>query len=227
VSSSRAAARIARTTRPGSSRRTAPWSGASQRLSRLQGLNAAAALARLYATVRLFVNFFQPSFKLARKERDGARVRKYYHAPATPYQRPLAEVQIPEAVQGRMQALYATLDPIRLLSEMRGLQQHLVEIADRTGSDDALNASRRRRWSSSSPVCGRHGRRARHVRLPGPKRKSRERGGMWIRWKPLRHSCARGLRQNRFGPGGNCSNNCRQRILVSIPMGSSAHCSDG
>ncbi|ESY18740.1 hypothetical protein X751_16520 [Mesorhizobium sp. LNJC395A00] len=45
---------------------------------RLAGLEAAAALAQLYATVRLFVNFFQPSFKLAAKERDGARVRKRF-----------------------------------------------------------------------------------------------------------------------------------------------------
>ncbi len=52
---------------------------------RLEGLEAAAALAQLYSTVRLFVNFFQPSFKLAEKERDGARVRKRYHPPATPY----------------------------------------------------------------------------------------------------------------------------------------------
>ena len=32
---------------------------------RLEGLAATAALARLYATTRLFVNVFQPSFKLA------------------------------------------------------------------------------------------------------------------------------------------------------------------
>ncbi len=31
---------------------------------RYEGLDAAAALARLYASLRLFVNFFQPSFKL-------------------------------------------------------------------------------------------------------------------------------------------------------------------
>ncbi|MBB6414332.1 hypothetical protein HNQ71_007042 [Mesorhizobium sangaii] len=49
---------------------------------RLEGLEAAAALAQLYSTVRLFVNFFQPSFELAGKERDGARVRKRYHLPA-------------------------------------------------------------------------------------------------------------------------------------------------
>jgi hypothetical protein len=43
---------------------------------RFEGLEAAAALARLYAAMRLFVNFFQPSFKLAAKARDGALVRK-------------------------------------------------------------------------------------------------------------------------------------------------------
>ena len=32
---------------------------------RYEGLDAAAALARLYSSLRLFVNFFQPSFKLA------------------------------------------------------------------------------------------------------------------------------------------------------------------
>src|ERR1700751_2226906 len=54
---------------------------------RLEGLEAATALMRLYTTVRLFVNYFQPSFKLAEKHRDGARVRKHYHPPATPCQR--------------------------------------------------------------------------------------------------------------------------------------------
>jgi hypothetical protein len=43
---------------------------------RFEGLQAAAALARLYASMRLFVNFFQPSFKLASKARDGALVGK-------------------------------------------------------------------------------------------------------------------------------------------------------
>jgi hypothetical protein len=38
---------------------------------RFVGLEAAAALGRLYVAVRLYVNFFQPSFKLASKARDG------------------------------------------------------------------------------------------------------------------------------------------------------------
>jgi hypothetical protein len=57
---------------------------------RLEGLAAAAALSRLYAASRLFVNFFQPSFKLASKTRVGAKVRKTYHLPETPYAKLLA-----------------------------------------------------------------------------------------------------------------------------------------
>src|ERR687886_383856 len=96
----------------------------------LEGWAAAAALARLYATVRLFVNFFQPSFKLAGKEREGARVRKRYHPPATPCERLLADARTNEEVRRRVNELRATLDPVRLLQEMRAAQQTLVAIAD-------------------------------------------------------------------------------------------------
>src|SRR5665811_813070 len=50
---------------------------------RFEGIEATALLAQLYSTLRLFVNFFQPSFKLAEKTRDGPKVRKRYHPPAT------------------------------------------------------------------------------------------------------------------------------------------------
>src|SRR5947199_4239581 len=98
---------------------------------RFEGLEAAATLARLYAAMRLFVNFFQPSFKLATKVRDGALVRKRYHPPATPCQRLIADPRTSEAVRRRGQELRAMLDPVRLLKEIRAVQQQLVEIADR------------------------------------------------------------------------------------------------
>ena len=47
-----------------------------------EGLTAARAITRLYGASRLFVNFFQPSFKLASKQRDGAKVTKHYHPPS-------------------------------------------------------------------------------------------------------------------------------------------------
>ncbi len=103
---------------------------------RFEGLEAAAALAQLYKTTRLFVNFFQPSFKLAGKERDGARVKKKYHRPATPCQRLLADPRTSAEVRQRLETLQATLDPVSLLHEMRVAQQRLVEIADAPVKED-------------------------------------------------------------------------------------------
>jgi len=57
---------------------------------RLEGSRAVEALARLYSATRLFVNFFQPSFKLKEKIRTGSRILKRYHAPETPTSRLLA-----------------------------------------------------------------------------------------------------------------------------------------
>jgi hypothetical protein len=135
---------------------------------RFEGLDAAAELARLFAAVRLFVNFFQPSFKLAEKERDGARVRKRYHKPATPYQRLLADQRTPEEVRRRADAVYATLDPVFLLRRIRAGQQRLVEIADQPHSGEAASAPFQRS-SSFFPGCAQHGRRARSARPRLPK----------------------------------------------------------
>ncbi len=108
---------------------------------RYVGLEAAATLGRLYVSVRLFVNFFQPSFKLAEKVRDGAKVTKRYHSPATPYQRLLADPRTSDEVRSRVSALHATLDPVRLLSEIRLAQRQLVEIADRPVTGEATAPS--------------------------------------------------------------------------------------
>ena len=99
---------------------------------RFEGLEATAALAELYASARLFVNFFQPSFKLAEKHRDGARVHKRYHAPATPYQRLLDEPRTTEATRAHVREVFAGLDPVRLLRNIRAAQQQLVTLADTT-----------------------------------------------------------------------------------------------
>jgi len=103
---------------------------------RFEGLEAAAALAQLYRSLRLFVNFFQPSFKLAEKTRDGAKVKKRYHPPATPYQRLLADERTAEATRRKVTAMFATLDPVRLLRDIRRLQAVLVELADRPMRED-------------------------------------------------------------------------------------------
>ncbi len=99
---------------------------------RFEGLEATAALADLYATSRLFVNYFQPSFKLAEKHRDGARVHKRYHPPTTPYQRLLDDPRTSETTRARLRGIFAQLDPVRLLRDIRAAQQRLVALADAT-----------------------------------------------------------------------------------------------
>ena len=96
---------------------------------RLEGVPAAEALARLYSAARLFVNVFQPSFKLAEKTREGARVRKRYHAPETPCSRLLASDPIPVVTKDRLRAVMGTVDPLGLLDEIRAVQHHIAGLA--------------------------------------------------------------------------------------------------
>ena len=97
---------------------------------RFEGLEAATLLAELYRSVRLFVNFFQPSFKLVGKERDGARVRKNYSAPVTPYQRLISDARVSDAIRARVNEMSARLDPVILLRDIRAMQERLATLAD-------------------------------------------------------------------------------------------------
>jgi hypothetical protein len=96
---------------------------------RLSGAEATKALAQLYASSRLYINFFQPSFKLKSKTRDGARVRKVYFAPATPCERLLVHSSVKPAIKEKLKAQFKSLDPVRLLQEIRLAQQTLSDIA--------------------------------------------------------------------------------------------------
>lgn len=97
---------------------------------RFQGIAAAQTITRLYGASRLFVNFFQPSFKLAEKHRQGAQVSKRYHPPQTPCDRLLQAESLPEAARARLREVASALDPLKLLEEIRAVQAHLVTLAD-------------------------------------------------------------------------------------------------
>src|SRR6202049_1369317 len=98
---------------------------------RFDGLETARVMGRLYAAARLYVNFFQPSFKLKEKRREGAKVIKRYHAPRTPYERALAHPKVTAAVKKRLRGQYRSLDPIVLLAEIRASQEELGNRVDR------------------------------------------------------------------------------------------------
>ncbi len=92
---------------------------------RFEGVDTAQMLVRLYASSRLHTNFFQPSFKLKDKRREGAKVIKRYYPPATPYARALVHPKVSKAVKARLRELYRTLDPVALLAEVRAAQAEL------------------------------------------------------------------------------------------------------
>ena len=96
---------------------------------RLEGVAATEALGRLYRLVRLFVNFFQPSFKLKEKVRIGSRVVKRYHPPQTPYVRLLGTGVLPEAVLVRLRNIANALDPLDLLAQIRHTQEELAMLS--------------------------------------------------------------------------------------------------
>ena len=97
---------------------------------RLSGLSATATLGRLYQSARLYVNFFQPSFKLASKQREGSLVRRHYHPPLTPCQRLLASPYVDAVVKDQLRERFVALDPVALLKAIRDTQQELATVSD-------------------------------------------------------------------------------------------------
>jgi hypothetical protein len=78
---------------------------------RLEGTQSAMVLATLHEAARLHVNFFQPSFKLKSKSREGAKVTKKYHPPATPYERLMGSDRITRSQKEALHQSFGSLDP--------------------------------------------------------------------------------------------------------------------
>ncbi len=106
---------------------------------RLAGLVAGQCLAGLFQLVRLFVKYFQPSFKLRSKTREGAKVKKTYHPPATPCARLLAHASVPESVKEKLRSERERLDPLELLQRIREAQAALAAL----GSEDLASGPER------------------------------------------------------------------------------------
>jgi len=95
---------------------------------RYNGVVAGQCLGQLFQTVRLYVNYFQPSAKLKSKTRDGARVKKTYHKPATPCERLLMHPAVSEEARERLKSERASLDPMALLHRARECQSALAAL---------------------------------------------------------------------------------------------------
>jgi hypothetical protein len=86
-------------------------------------------LKQLYATLRLYTNFFQPTMKLKSKERFGSRVKKSYYQPQTPYQRVLACTEVAAADKKKLQRQYQSLNPAALKRQLDKYRKELFRLA--------------------------------------------------------------------------------------------------
>ena len=91
---------------------------------------ALAQLGRVYSSLRLYVNFFQPVMKLKHKSREGAKVRKVYDEARTPYQRVLETGALTPGQRESLERLYRSLSPVRLLGDIEREQQKLWALAE-------------------------------------------------------------------------------------------------
>jgi hypothetical protein len=108
---------------------------------RLEGVAAATALGNLHEVARLYVNFFQPSFKLKSKTRQGAKVSKKYETPATPYERLLASNRVTNECKENLRQIFSALDPVDLLSQIRQAQRRLAQLEVGSSGEKSVDTS--------------------------------------------------------------------------------------
>lgn len=95
---------------------------------------AVVAMNKLYETLRLYLDFFQPTFKLQGKEQrvktsDGKQAAKpykrIYDQPQTPYQRVLQRPDIDQATKDKLTTQYESLNPKLLRDRIQALTTKL------------------------------------------------------------------------------------------------------
>ncbi|WP_245523249.1 hypothetical protein [Thermodesulfobium narugense] len=84
-------------------------------------------LKRLYESLRLYINFFQPIMKQISKERIGSKVTKKYDKARTPYQRILENPGVEKIDKEKLIEQYTKLNPAELQREIVKLQKKLLE----------------------------------------------------------------------------------------------------
>ena len=117
---------------------------------RLEGEQEQAILNELYHYLRLYVNYFQPSMRLASKERIGAAVKKTYSPAETPYKKLGGS---PHLTNGQKQILtreHEKLNPAELKRRIETLREKLLKTATRTRHKIAMPETPRSPWHESN-----------------------------------------------------------------------------
>ena len=112
-------------------------------------------LNRIWELQRLLTNHFGPQQKLLTKTRTGAKITKTYDAPATPYQRVLADTgTVTKATKARLKRENRPLNPAAIQRQIQALCRELLTLTTakqgpkkqptiRAKSNDSTNQPRR------------------------------------------------------------------------------------
>ena len=122
-----------------------PWCAASWDITairaRYSGPLAGQMLVQLYQSLRLYVNYFQPSFKLLQKNRVGSATLKRYSPPATPCDRLLLHEAVRDEIKEQLTQHRVGLDPVALLHAIREAQAALVALSSPDHGEPAQQES--------------------------------------------------------------------------------------
>lgn len=83
---------------------------------------------QMYMANRLFINFFQPSFKLLDTQRIGGKTVRRHDAPKTPYNRLIELHTLRSELRCHFDDIIHALDPLKLLETIRLYQPQLARI---------------------------------------------------------------------------------------------------
>ena len=194
--------------------------------ARYSGQVAGQTIAHFHGAMRLYVNYFQPSFKLMEKTRKGSVVTKRYSPPATPCERVLQHEMVGAEAKASLNERGARLDPVALLHSIRetqsalaaivapevrptprgeSLERFLARLPDRWRQNE--EAASRPKKVRAPPALGEHGRTP--LRVCGVEYWS---GCRWTRTPARWHcwiGCSQLIRTGSKGPTcGLCSGGC-------------------
>jgi len=79
-----------------------------------------------YSLFRLFTNFFSANEKLLEKKRIGAKIKKIYEPPLTPYRRVLADPSVSIENKEKLTELFNSLDPILINKSLVKLHSAII-----------------------------------------------------------------------------------------------------
>ena len=127
-------------------------------------------MTHLYGAARLYVYFFQPSFKLIDKIRDGAITVKPYSQPTAPCDRLIQHDATGGKVNAPLGEYRAGLDPVAFLHTIRETQPALVAATAPEIRETPAGASRGR-FLAKLPSMWREGeaRPTQAARVSGPR----------------------------------------------------------